>query len=159
MTAGDLQGVDYVAIDSAGQRLLSYSYDPAQLRRISVPAKALQACSSMEITTDFRDACIYVLARPVIERIVLSSMRSIKVHSPPPHAVEDDMHGSFAVVVRLQTLVKSFDCRAGGAHRRHHRAAARGCTARRWTFCRASSTSSGSRLLLLQTHSPCRVHR
>jgi hypothetical protein len=74
-----MQGVDYVAVDKAGERLLSYSYNPAQLRRIAVPARALQACSCMEITTDLRDACIYILHRTVVQRIKLSSMSSIKV--------------------------------------------------------------------------------
>jgi hypothetical protein len=77
-----MQGVDYVAVDKAGERLLSYSYNPAQLRRISVPARALQACSCMEITTDLRDACIYILHLTVVERIKLSSMSSIKVLHP-----------------------------------------------------------------------------
>ena len=77
-----MQGVDYVAIDEQSQRLLSYSYSPTQLRRLSVPLAAIKANESMVLTTDMRDACIYVLSRRVIDKIVSTeSMSSIKVRS------------------------------------------------------------------------------
>jgi hypothetical protein len=82
-------------VDKAGERLLSYSYNPAQLHRIAVPALALQACSCMEITTDLRDACIYILSRAVVERIRLSSMSSIKVSYPS--SSEINLHSTFAM--------------------------------------------------------------
>ena len=77
-----MQGVDYVAVDEQSQRLLSYSYSPTQLRRLSVPLAAIKDNESMVLTTDMRDACIYVLSRRVIDKIVSTeSMSSIKVRS------------------------------------------------------------------------------
>ena len=75
-----LQGVDYVALDKDQQRLLTYAYSPTQLRKVSVPLDALKACSSMVLTTDMRDACIYILSKPVIDKIAATTeMSSIKV--------------------------------------------------------------------------------
>lgn len=75
-----MQGVDYVAINEAQQQLLTYAYSPTQLRKVAVPLSAVKACSGMVLTTDMRDACIYILSRAVIDRIVDSpDLSSIKV--------------------------------------------------------------------------------
>jgi hypothetical protein len=84
-----LQGVDYVSIDPVSQRILSYAYDPDQLRKVSIPMAAMKACSTMELTTDYRDACIYILSRHVINLIKCSNMSSIKVC---PHLVHPSTH-------------------------------------------------------------------
>jgi hypothetical protein len=83
MYSSVVQGVDYVAIDGRSQRLLTYAYSPAQLRRISVPLAAIKTCSAMALTTDLRDACIYILSRSVIDRIKNSKESSIKVCCHP----------------------------------------------------------------------------
>ena len=74
-----MQGVDYVSINTDTSQLLMYAYDPSILRKVAVPLAAIQACSSMEVTTDWRDACIYVLSAAVVKRISDSDMSSIKV--------------------------------------------------------------------------------
>jgi hypothetical protein len=74
-----LQGVDYVSIDPNTQRILTHAYDPVQLRKITIPIAAINACSAMPVTTDYRDACIYILSRRIIKIIKDSTMSSIKV--------------------------------------------------------------------------------
>jgi Nucleotidyl transferase len=74
-----VQGVDYVAIDEGSQRLLTYAYSPTQLRKLTVPLAAVKACGALNVTTDMRDACIYVISKKVIEQIVVTEgMSSIK---------------------------------------------------------------------------------
>ena len=69
-----------MAIDEGKQQLLTYAYSPTQLRKVAVPLPAVKACSGMVLTTDMRDACIYILSRAVIDKIVESQdMSSIKV--------------------------------------------------------------------------------
>lgn len=70
-----------MSIDSETQQLLTYAYDPSQLRKVSVPLAAIQSCSSMAVSTDLRDACIYILSRAVAKRIKHSQMSSIKVRA------------------------------------------------------------------------------
>lgn len=76
-----MQGVDYVSIDPSTQRILTYAYDPEQLRKVTIPIAAIKKCSAMTVTTDYRDACIYILSARVIKQIQNSSMSSIKVHA------------------------------------------------------------------------------
>ena len=76
-----MQGVDYVSIDPSTQRILTYAYDPEQLRKVTIPIAAIKKCSAMTVTTDYRDACIYILSARVIKQIQNSTMSSIKVHA------------------------------------------------------------------------------
>lgn len=79
-----LQGVNYVALNEDRTRLLTYAYHPQQLRTVPVPTAAVRACASVDITTDYSDACVYVLSRPVIAAIASTPRySSIKIDLLP----------------------------------------------------------------------------
>ena len=68
-----------MALEPNTQRIISYAYDPEQLRRVVIPQAAVKSCSPMTLSTNYRDASIYILSRQFIAKIQNSELSSIKV--------------------------------------------------------------------------------
>eukprot|EP00892_Ulva_mutabilis_P010449 jgi/Ulvmu1/7777/UM004_0006.1 len=154
------KGVDYVALEPHSQRVISYAYDPEQLRRVVIPQAAVKSCSPMTLSTNYRDASIYILSRKFIAEIQRSELSSIKVDCLPKLVSEQWGPGAAAPAPAharagsVSLSMNMLDSPASELHQSQLQHLAEACPAFRGSAFGASAASSGDMLCSAYMASP-----